>query len=147
MFAGREFSMPTTSGTVIRILGMIVLLGSFLIASGCGDSEGPTGRVTGTLQTGSQPTPSGVVTLYDSQLVPAGTATLGADGQFEFEAPIPFGTYTATLMPVSDVPAGDEDPQLAQANAMIPQRFRDPSASPLQVVIDEDEEKVELKME
>ncbi len=118
-----------------------------LLASGCGSGDGPTGTVVGSVVNKNQPVPSAVVTLYDPQLIPAGTASVSSDGQFQFENPVPFGTYTATLMPASDIPAGDEDPQLAQATAMIPQRFRDPSISPFKVVVDEEEESFELLME
>lgn len=132
---------------MLRRFRLVASLMGLLLASGCGGGDGPVGTVVGSVISKTKPLPSGVVTLYNPKLVPVGTASLASDGQFEFENPVPFGTYTATLMPASEIPAGDEDPQLAQANAMIPQRFRDPSVSPFKVVIDEEEESLELLME
>lgn len=131
----------------VRFAYVMMSICGLSLVSGCGGSEGPTGKVTGNVVNNNKPMPPIVVTLYDSQLVPAGTASVSSDGKFEFEMPVPFGTYTATLMPVSEVAAGDEDPGLAQAAATIPQQLRDPSASPFKVTIDEEEETVELKLQ
>ena len=114
---------------------------------GCGASQGPTGKVAGTVTLRGGPVGEGTVVFFKAVGVPAGVAKLTPSGEFRLERPIPVGEYQVAIQPpAEEVPAGAEDPKLEEALKKIPPKYWSETTSGLAADVKEGDNSFAFEM-
>ncbi|MFG0261137.1 MAG: hypothetical protein ACF788_01945 [Novipirellula sp. JB048] len=117
-------------------------------SSGCDRApEHPVGTISGSVSYEGTPVQQGIVTFYSSELGVGVSETIQPDGRYATQTPIRTGTYSVTILPPEDPPPMDEvlsDEAAPVEN--IPEAYRDPTNSGLQLEVTQGENTFDIKM-
>ncbi len=95
---------------VLALLGLV-------LAAGCGPKEVPRGPVRGRVTLNNQPVPGATIVFESKALGVAQTATLDADGRYEFASygasGLPAGSYKVSVSAGRFMQPGEEIPFVA----------------------------------
>ncbi len=98
-----------------------------VVGCGGGESSKPSAKVQGTVTYQGNPVEEGSVGFFDRKMGTGGNAPISADGTFETERPIVYGSYEVSIMPPveeKEIP-GSMPAKLPKPMANIPQKYRD----------------------
>ena len=114
---------------------------------GCGESQGPTGTVTGKAVLGTEPLRDANVQLCGKDGVPIAVAGVDSTGKFTFDKPIPVGQYKVIVLPAGqELPAGAEGAAPPTTGPKIPAKYRDSLQSDLKADVKAGENSLSLEL-
>ena len=109
----------------VPLLGSASVVVLLVGLCGCGQSQGPTGNVTGKVTFAGDPVDQGEVVFFEAVGVPTALAELTPSGEFQLDEPIPVGEYQVAITPPpGNAPAGEEDPKFEEALKKIPPKYQ-----------------------
>lgn len=128
-------------------VGVLAVVAGTLTGCGGGTDTQPTGTVSGTLtKADGKPVTKGTINFTMPEKGAAASAPLNDQGQFEFEQPLPVGTYRVYLSaafaeaPTPDKPA--PTPELPD----VPRKYLDEPTTDLTAEVKEGENTLPLKL-
>jgi hypothetical protein len=133
-------------GASLGLAGLVVLAASL----GCRrSSEGPIGKVFGTVTFEGRPVPEGMVSFNSGEIGVFINAPLHQDGTYVVIRAkghgVPIGKYLVAVIPPP--PKGPLEPgTVPQEYPNIPQKYRDPKTSGLRLTVEEADNRFDIQM-
>jgi len=136
-----------------RYLALASVL-SLIWTSGCGDSSGPVGSLSGKVTYKGEPVTEGSIVFFNPETGAAAEAQLDLDGTYVIETQVgglPPGTYQVSISP-PEIPDPSTPPNTAPSMIPkdmpnVPKKYRRRETSDLTVVIHQGENTYDLDMQ
>ncbi len=127
-----------------KVLALFVM--ALPLVVGCGPKGPPTGTVSGKLTIGgAAPTEKTRVTFVNNSIGQGAGATVGTDGSYSLETPLPLAEYTAFVSKVLDDIQGPVSTAKEQLTT-VPREFRSEETSPLKYEVKQGANEINIEI-